>query len=379
METTRYKILLIEDDKIDQEAFKRMVEEKQLPYDYTVAGSVSEAQNILARKNFDVVISDYLLGDGTSFDILDSAKNIPTIFVTGAGDEEVAVRAWKGGVYDYLIKDSEYNYLEVLPVRVKNAVEQKKTREQLRKFNRLKIELASAVSHELRTSLCIVKSVIFHAVAGLMGPINDKLRKNLEIGEKTIERLEKTINDFLDISKIETGEIQPRKIKVDMQEIVSEAIFLLTGLAVEKGVKLVAAFPPDPGFDVYADHGLVRQILINLIDNAIKFSPKGGTIRITIEDLEDEAQIEARQLSAGTDSDDISKVFNRFLQIDEYDGSKTSESSLGLYIAKQLVEAHGGRIWAKSTPEKAGIFGFTLPKLAVQQLAASGTGAGEKT
>ena len=370
METARYKILLIEDDKIDQEAFKRMVQEKQLPYDCTVAGSVSEAQGILVSKNFDVVISDYSLRDGTAFDILDSAKDTPTIFVTGAGNEEIAVKAWKAGAYDYLIKDSGHDYLDMLPVRAKNAIEQKKTKEKLRKFNRLKSELAVAVSHELRTSLCIVKSVIFHAVAGLMGPINDKLRKNLEIGEKTIDSLEKTINDFLDISKIETGEIQPRKTKIDMQEIVSEAIFLLTGLAVEKGIKLVAAFPPDPGFDVYADHGLVRQILINLIDNAIKLSPKGGTIRITIKNLEDEVQIEAQELSTGIGSDDISKVFNRFLQIDDYDSSKINESSLGVYIAKQLVVAHGGRIWAESTPEKGDIFGFTLPKLAVQQTTA---------
>ncbi len=104
MENIGYKILLVEDDKLDQMAFKRLVKEKELSYDYKIAGSVSEAQSILASEQFDVVISDYSLGDGTAFDVLDFVKNTPIIFVTGAGDEEIAVKAMKAGAYDYIIK-----------------------------------------------------------------------------------------------------------------------------------------------------------------------------------------------------------------------------------------------------------------------------------
>lgn len=132
MENTRYKILLIEDDKLDRMAFKRMLEEEELPYDCTVAGSVSAAKDILSLGRFDVVISDYSLGDGTAFDIIDLALNTPIILVTGVGNEEIATKAWKAGAYDYLIKDHEQNYLKTVPITIENAVKHKRMESRLR-------------------------------------------------------------------------------------------------------------------------------------------------------------------------------------------------------------------------------------------------------
>ncbi len=131
MDDTRNKILLIEDDKLDQMAFERFVKDEKLPYDCTVAASVSQAQSILASEQFDVIVSDYSLGDGTSLDILDLVKNVPIIVVTGVGDEEVAIRAWKGGAYDYIIKDFERNYHKSIPKIIENAINCKKMREAL--------------------------------------------------------------------------------------------------------------------------------------------------------------------------------------------------------------------------------------------------------
>ncbi len=122
MENTRYKILLVEDDKLDQIAFIRMTEDRQLPYDCTVVSSVSQATEALACQDFDVVISDYALGDGTALSVLDAVKNAPLILVTGVGDEEIAVTAWRAGVYDYLVKDSQRSYLKAVPITVENAV-----------------------------------------------------------------------------------------------------------------------------------------------------------------------------------------------------------------------------------------------------------------
>ncbi len=129
MDNTRYKVLLIEDDKIDQIAFKRLVENEKLPYDCEIAGSVSEARSILRSEKFDIVIADYLLGDGTAFDTLDLVKNTPIIFITGAGSEEIATEAWKSGAYDYLIKDNERNYLKAVPITVENAIKHKQMEE----------------------------------------------------------------------------------------------------------------------------------------------------------------------------------------------------------------------------------------------------------
>ena len=131
MENTRYKILLVEDDKLDQMAFRQLLEDQELPYDCTIAGSVAEARNILPLEQFDIVISDYSLGDGTAFDILDSVKNIPVIVVTGTGNEDVAVKAWRAGAYDYLTKDIDRNYLKAVPITVENALRHKRAEEKL--------------------------------------------------------------------------------------------------------------------------------------------------------------------------------------------------------------------------------------------------------
>lgn len=131
MENIRYKILLIEDDEIDQMAFKRLFEGENLPYDYMIAESVSEAQRVLGSERFDVIISDYSLGDGTAFDILDSVKDIPIIIVTGTGDEELAIKAWRAGAFDYLIKDLGRNYLKAVPVTIENVIKHKRTEEKL--------------------------------------------------------------------------------------------------------------------------------------------------------------------------------------------------------------------------------------------------------
>jgi DNA-binding NtrC family response regulator len=124
MESVRYKILLIEDNKLDQKDFKRLVENNALPYDCTISGSVSEARRVLGTNQFDIIITDHSLGDGTALEVLDLAGNTPVIVVTGAGDEETAIKVWKAGAYDYLVKDASQNYLKAIPLTVENAIRQ---------------------------------------------------------------------------------------------------------------------------------------------------------------------------------------------------------------------------------------------------------------
>jgi PAS domain S-box-containing protein len=125
MENTRYKVLFIEDNQLDQMAFKRFVCENDIPYDCIIASSVSEALQAMDSNQFDIVITDHELGDGTAFEILKSVKNIPVIIVTGAGDEDTAIKAWKDGAYDYLIKDLDQNYLKAITITVENAIKHK--------------------------------------------------------------------------------------------------------------------------------------------------------------------------------------------------------------------------------------------------------------
>jgi PAS domain S-box-containing protein len=127
----RHKVLVIEDNQIDQIALKCLVKEQNLPYETTVAGCVAEAKDVLAGNEFDIVLCDYALGDGTAFDVIPLVKEAPIILVTGAGNEQVAVNAWKAGVYDYLVKDFEGDYLKTVPSVIQNALEHRKMKKKV--------------------------------------------------------------------------------------------------------------------------------------------------------------------------------------------------------------------------------------------------------
>ncbi len=126
MEDSRIRVLLIEDDRVDRMAFRRFVLSEGLPYDYACAGSVAEAKVRIGSDAYDVIVMDFVLGDGTAFDLFEHVPNdIPIVVVTGGGDEETAVQAMKAGASDYVIKDPEGNYLKILPMTVSNAIKAK--------------------------------------------------------------------------------------------------------------------------------------------------------------------------------------------------------------------------------------------------------------
>ncbi len=134
MDENKGRILVVEDDKVDQMAFERFVRKGHFSYDYEMVGSVREASEIFKSEKFDAVVIDYLLKDGTAFDLFEEAGNVPIIVVTSIGDVEIAIRAMKEGAYDYLIKDSEGSYFKTLPITVENAITRKRVEEELKEY-----------------------------------------------------------------------------------------------------------------------------------------------------------------------------------------------------------------------------------------------------
>ena len=145
LETSLYKILLVEDDLVDQIAFKRMVKKEKLNYDFQIAGSLKEAKELLSTQRYELVITDYQLGDGNAVALFDYLKSTPFIFATGGGDEEIAVKALKAGAFDYLIKDQERNYLKVLPLTIDNAIRRSRMNERLRLLESVIVNANDAV------------------------------------------------------------------------------------------------------------------------------------------------------------------------------------------------------------------------------------------
>lgn len=145
MKDKGYKILLVEDDIIDQMAFKKMVSQSKLNYEYITVGSAEEAAEAVENNSFDLVITDYMLGDGTAFDVLKLLKETPVIITTGAGNEEIAVRAMHEGACDYLVKDSEGNYLKVLPITIEKAIERVQNQKQLKILSHALMSIGDSV------------------------------------------------------------------------------------------------------------------------------------------------------------------------------------------------------------------------------------------
>ncbi len=142
-ETSR--VLFVEDDKVDQMAFERLVRDRRLAYEYTIATSLAEARKLLGEREFDVILSDYFLPDGTAVELFEQAPNAPIVVITGAGDEEIAVQAMKAGAYDYLTKDFDRKYLRMLPITLENAIRQKLAERQFKMLTHAIMSINDAV------------------------------------------------------------------------------------------------------------------------------------------------------------------------------------------------------------------------------------------
>lgn len=229
LENYKYKVLLIEDDKIDQLAFTKMVQEEKLPYNCTLADSVSNAKYTLNNQSFDIIIADYSLKDGTAFDIIESAKNTPIIFTTGTGNEKLAVQAMKAGAYDYLIKNPSRSYLSILPVIIGNAINHAKMAAKIKAYHenledivkerteqlQQEKELLSITLSSMTDGVIVVdknKNVILinNIAEKLTGNILEDARgKNISeilrlINERTKEPIENPINKVISTGHIQT-------------------------------------------------------------------------------------------------------------------------------------------------------------------------------
>lgn len=237
-----------------------------------------------------------------------------------------------------------------------------KIREKLIEQDRIRSGFIGGIAHDLREQLGIFRNVFCDSIHGEISSISGKLWENVKIAEENIDRLAKIINDFFDISKIETGKIQIQKAKVNLEEVISEVVYLLADMASQKQVKISTTLQSGENTDVYADRGLIVQVLISLINHAIQATQPYTTIDIGIRNIGKEVQIDTLNTYVGLNKDEISKVFSHFVKIEDYAPDADKQGGTGLYIAKWLVQTQGGRIWVENCPGREGIFCFTLPK-----------------
>ena len=232
------------------------------------------------------------------------------------------------------------------------------TREML--ADKLKSEFVSTASHELRTPLTSIRGYVDMLLIGTCGPLNEQQRDFVRIVKNNVGRLVELIDELLDMSRAEAGEVRLRRDQIDLAEVLMEVTQALYGQFREREVTL--AIEAQDGLPrITADRQRLRQIMVNLVGNACKYTPSGGHVRVGLRNGAGELRIDVSDTGVGIAPESQKYIFTPFYRADNPLRDEVGGSGLGLSITRKLVELHGGRIWFESAEGVGSTFSFTLP------------------
>jgi len=230
--------------------------------------------------------------------------------------------------------------------------------DELRETDRLKDEFVSSASHELRTPLAIIRENISLIEDGIIGAVNEKQRGLLASSRENVDRLANIINTLLDLSRIESRSFDLDRQPADVGELAGKAVALLQDKARQK--QMTIDHKTAGNLVALIDQEQVLRVMINLIDNAIKYTPENGEIAVTTERIGNDVMVAVQDTGKGIAEKDLHRVFGRFMRFNAKD-EESKGWGLGLFICKGLIEMHGGKIWVESRVGRGSRFIFTLP------------------
>jgi NtrC-family two-component system sensor histidine kinase KinB len=227
----------------------------------------------------------------------------------------------------------------------------------LTELDRLKSEFVMTASHELRTPLTSIGMSIKLLLEKAMGKLDQKEQQLLAAAHEDLQRLKMLVSNLLDLSRIEAGKMEMRFERVSVEMLFKQVISLMKTQADEQAIDLRFDLPENLP-DVKADPTKVSWVLTNLVSNALRYTNRGGHIRVSAEKLDPYVHISVSDDGAGIPFEDQSKIFDKFVQIKS--DKVLGGSGLGLAICKEIVRAHGGTLWVDSSPGEGSTFTFTL-------------------
>ena len=231
--------------------------------------------------------------------------------------------------------------------------------DQIRKVGKRKNEFISAVAHELRTPLTSIKGYAAILATGKLGEIPDAVKERLEKINHHADELVNLINDLLDVSRLESGKTVIHFEPATVKSVADKAVDMLSVQLKERELQLINGIPPD--LIVNIDKSQIERVFINLISNAMKFTPQQGKISLNAEPERDFIRVDVADNGIGIPADAQESIFEEFYRVDNPINQETKGTGLGLSLAKNIIEAHNGRIWVKSKPQEGSIFSFLLP------------------
>jgi len=235
---------------------------------------------------------------------------------------------------------------------------------ELQELDRLKSSFLANMSHELRTPLNSILGFSDVMLEGIDGPLTEYMENDLRLIQKNGQHLLHLINDVLDMAKIESGRMNLHPEKVKLSDVFTEVINITSSLAGEKGLDVFIESTSNTDLEIYVDVTRLRQVMINLVNNSIKFTEK-GFVSIRAEEMpDDQIMISVRDTGIGIPPDHLESIFQEFSQVDTSTTRKVGGTGLGLPISRRLVEMQGGRMWAESSnvPGEGSTFYVILPR-----------------
>ncbi|TAH54039.1 MAG: response regulator [Chloroflexota bacterium] len=388
---SRGSVLVIDDTPINQEILTEILGEEGYTLRFAHDGESGLDQARLLKP--DLVLLDLVLPGIMGTDVLDILKReLPetmVILTTAYGSEETAIKALRMGVNDYIINKRPFDADEVREV-VKRAVTEAHLRrenqrlqrelqisnqqltesyvqlqaayERLQELDKAKASFFSMVSHDLRHPIAVAKGYLELIRTG-NEELGAETQTYVQVAEQEMRYIAEMVDDVLDLSRMDAGfyQIDCQPLQVSM--LLQQARLAFRTQAAPRNITIQIE-PCDDLPLVSADALRMNQVLSNLLENALKFTPDGGTITLSAEPLEEEIQITVRDTGVGIEPGEHERIFDRFYRLKRGEQVEDKGSGLGLAICREIVRLHGGRIWAESEMGKGAAFHLTLKSAA---------------
>jgi signal transduction histidine kinase len=356
-------ILLVEDNPGDARLVRELLDRGRFGVEHVER--LADAEAAVARRRPDVVFLDLSLPDASQAETIDwmtaVAPRVPIVVFTGRHDEELAAELVRAGVQDYLEKTDLH--AEVLARTARHAVERARFRAELEAMRtrqlRAKDELLGHVSHELRTPLNAVYQFATLLRDGVAGELGAEQRDCVDVVLRNVEQLRRMIADLLDATRAESGTLAVDVVPLALAPLLVDTLRSVGPVADARGIALEAQVPDDLP-PVRADATRVGQVVVNLLDNALKFTPRGGRVTLAAAAGPDAVAVTVADTGVGIARDEQERVFERLYQVSGGDEVTRKGLGIGLHLCREFVRRMGGRITVESAPGRGSRFTFTL-------------------
>ncbi len=368
-------VLVVDDDEMNRDVLSHRLE--QQGHTVVMAQNGVEAMAVVRAHSPDLVLLDVMMPLMDGYQVLEEMKkdkslhDLPVIMISADDNIESVVRCIELGAEDYLMKPFD---APLLKARINASLEKKRAHDRemslhaqlqaqvkhLQELERLRDDLTHMIIHDLRTPLASLIAGV--QTIRVLGRLSEDQLGITEIALSSGETLIAMINGLLDIDKLESGSMELKYALLDPSELVVSAITQVTQLAVAGEIILTRKLDSDAS-SFEGDEDILRRTLVNLLGNAIKFTPAGGTVTVSVRLSPDKQSLwfSVSDTGEGIPEEAFERIFDKFGQVASGRNTKGTSTGLGLTFCKLAVEAHGGNIAVANAPEHGSILSFDIP------------------